>query len=64
MREKNLDLIVANDVSQKGMGFEVDINQAVLIDRRGRTRETDVLGKRALAALILDAVEDLREQKK
>jgi len=64
MREKNLDLIVGNDVSRAGVGFEADVNQAVLIDRKGRTRETDVLSKRALAAVIWDAVEDLRGGKK
>ena len=64
IREKNLDLIVANDVSWEGIGFDADANQAVLIDRRGRLRKTDVLSKRALAAVIWDAVEELRGQKK
>jgi phosphopantothenoylcysteine decarboxylase/phosphopantothenate--cysteine ligase len=64
IREKNLDLIVANDVSREGLGFDADANQAVLIDRRGRITETDVLSKRALAAVIWDCIEDLRGQKK
>ncbi len=64
IREKNLDLIVANDVAREGTGFDADVNQAVLIDRRGRSRKTDVLSKRALAAVIWDAVEGLRGQKK
>ena len=64
IREKNLDLIVANDVAREGTGFDADVNQAVLIDRRGRSRKTDVLSKRALAAVIWDAVEELRGQKK
>jgi phosphopantothenoylcysteine decarboxylase/phosphopantothenate--cysteine ligase len=64
LREKNLDLIVANDVSREGTGFEADVNQAVLIDRRGKSRKTDILSKRALAAVIWDAVEGLREKKK
>jgi len=64
IREKNLDVIVANNVSREGIGFDADANQAVLIDRRGRSRKTDVLSKRALAAAIWDAVEELRGQKK
>jgi len=64
IREKNCDLIVANDVSTEGIGFDADANQAVLIDRRGRMRKTDVLSKRALAVVIWDAVEELRGQKK
>ena len=64
IREKNCDLIVANDVSTEGIGFDADANQAVLIDGRGRKRKTDVLSKRALAVVIWDAVEELRGQKK
>ncbi len=64
IRDKNLDLVVANDVSKEGIGFDADLNQAVLIDRRGRVRSTDVLSKRALAAVIWDVIEELRGQKK
>ncbi len=48
----------------EGTGFEADVNQAVLIDRRGKSRKTDILSKRALAAVIWDAIEGLREKKK
>jgi phosphopantothenoylcysteine decarboxylase/phosphopantothenate--cysteine ligase len=64
IRDKNLDLVVANDVSREGIGFDSDLNQAVLIDRRGRVRSTDVLNKRALAAVVWDAIEEFRGQKK
>jgi len=64
IREKNCDLVVANDVSKEGIGFDADVNQALLIDRRGKVWSTDVLSKRALAAVIWDAVEELRGQKK
>jgi phosphopantothenoylcysteine synthetase/decarboxylase len=46
------------------MGFDADVNQAVLIDRKGRIKSTDVLSKRALAAVIWDNIEELRGQKK
>ena len=33
LKEKNLDLIVANDILQPGGGFESDCNKVTLIDR-------------------------------
>jgi phosphopantothenoylcysteine decarboxylase/phosphopantothenate--cysteine ligase len=60
LRGKNLDLIVANDVSREGLGFDADRNQAVLIDARGRSEETEVVSKRELAGLIWDAIEKFR----
>jgi phosphopantothenoylcysteine decarboxylase/phosphopantothenate--cysteine ligase len=53
---KRLDLIVANDVSAADAGFEVDTNRAVLLDSSGTVEETPLLGKPALADLILDRV--------
>src|SRR3972149_518403 len=35
LRAKRLDLIVANDVSQPGIGFGADVNEVTLIDRTG-----------------------------
>jgi len=56
-REKNLDFIVANDVSREGIGIECDENQALLIDAGGRTIETPVLSKIELSRVIWDALE-------
>ena len=36
MREKHLDLIVANDVNRPDSGFQVDTNEVTLIPRVGR----------------------------
>lgn len=63
LKEKNLDLIVANDVSQPGLGFESDLNQVLIIDRKGNSLETEVLSKREISRLILDRVEVLIGQK-
>jgi phosphopantothenoylcysteine decarboxylase/phosphopantothenate--cysteine ligase len=60
-REKNLDLIVANDVSRAGSGFGVDHNAAVLIDGQAET-ELPPMSKRELAERIWDRVEALRKQ--
>jgi phosphopantothenoylcysteine decarboxylase/phosphopantothenate--cysteine ligase len=53
---KQLDLIVANDVSAVDAGFEVDTNRAVLLDSSGTVDETALLTKTALADVILDRV--------
>lgn len=52
---KNADLIVANDVTREGAGFDGDTNIAVLVGADGRADELPVMTKRALADRILDA---------
>ncbi len=63
LREKKLELIVANDVSSRETGFESDFNQVILIDRRGVVAETQRLTKREISRLIMDKIEDLLERK-
>jgi phosphopantothenoylcysteine decarboxylase/phosphopantothenate--cysteine ligase len=58
---KNLDLIVANDVSRDGTGFGAEDNAAVLIDDRSET-ELPLMSKRELAERIWDRVESLRKR--
>ncbi len=53
---KNLDLIVANDVSAPDQGFEVDTNRGILIESSGIVGETQLVSKVELAGLILDRV--------
>lgn len=59
LHRKNLDLIVANDISQVESGFETDFNQVLLLDRQGQVDETPRLSKRQIAARILDKIEKL-----
>lgn len=56
LREKNLDMIVANDVSQDDAGFNVDTNRALLLFRDGRSEECRLMSKDELAGTILDRV--------
>jgi phosphopantothenoylcysteine decarboxylase/phosphopantothenate--cysteine ligase len=56
LRRKNLDLVVANDVTAPGAGFGHDTNQAVLFDADGSFNETGLMAKRALAQAVLDVV--------
>jgi phosphopantothenoylcysteine decarboxylase/phosphopantothenate--cysteine ligase len=60
LREKGLDLVVANDVSAPGTGFASEHNQAVLIDAGGGEQELPRLTKRELADRIWDRVVALR----
>lgn len=44
LEQKNLDFIVANDVSKKDIGFESDYNSVIIIDRK--SKKTEVFEKR------------------
>ena len=56
MREKHLDLIVANDVSRPDSGFQVDTNEVTLIPRVGDSLALPLLSKEEVAAKVLDRV--------
>jgi phosphopantothenoylcysteine decarboxylase / phosphopantothenate---cysteine ligase len=56
MREKHLDLIVANDVNRPDSGFQVDTNEVTLIPRVGEAVPLPLLSKEEVAAKILDQV--------
>lgn len=60
LKAKNLDLVVANDVSQEGAGFNVDTNIVKLLYRDGRVEALPIMGKDELAGEILERVEVLR----
>ena len=62
LKKKKLDLIVANDVTAPGAGFNVDTNIATLITKDG-TEELPLQSKRQLADVILDRVTELRMKK-
>jgi phosphopantothenoylcysteine decarboxylase / phosphopantothenate---cysteine ligase len=57
---KGIDLIVANDVTALGAGFEHDTNQVVIIDADGTEREVPLADKRAIARAVFDAVTQRR----
>ncbi len=61
LAEKNLDMVVANDVSQEGAGFNVDTNIVKLLFRDGRLEDLPLMGKDELADLILDRVAEMRK---
>jgi len=55
MKKKNLDMIVANDVSVDGAGFNSDQNAATIL-WNGGSREVELTSKGQLARLLIEAI--------
>ena len=56
LQKKQLDLIVANDITDADSGFDSDTNKVTLIDRDGKVESLPLLEKREVADKILDRV--------
>jgi phosphopantothenoylcysteine decarboxylase/phosphopantothenate--cysteine ligase len=56
MKDKNMDLIVANDLSRKGAGFEGDTNVISILDREGGLQDLPLMDKKDAADRILDRI--------
>jgi phosphopantothenoylcysteine decarboxylase / phosphopantothenate---cysteine ligase len=63
LKDKNLDMIVANNVSEAGAGFDVDTNVATILDRDGTVRSLPLMSKDELAEQILDHLLVLKNQR-
>ena len=61
MEKKGLDLVVANDITKAGAGFNTDTNIATIITRDSES-EQPLMSKRELADQILDAIIELRRK--
>ena len=59
LKHKNMDLIVFNDVTEVGSGFDVETNKVVLIDKK-KESELPLLNKDDVADAILDRIVELR----
>jgi phosphopantothenoylcysteine decarboxylase/phosphopantothenate--cysteine ligase len=60
LRRKGIDLIVGNDVSEPGVGFEHDTNAVVILGADGSSTDVPLSDKRAIARAILDAISNTR----
>ena len=56
LQQKQLDLIVANDITDKKSGFGVDTNKVTIISRDGKIESLPLMSKREVADKILDRV--------
>lgn len=59
LQRKNLDLIVANDVTRPGAGFRASTNIVKILDAQGNIEELPLMSKEAVAQRVLDRVAKL-----
>jgi phosphopantothenoylcysteine decarboxylase/phosphopantothenate--cysteine ligase len=60
LARKRLDLIVANDVSAPGVGFDHDTNAVMMLSADGTVQNVTLADKRAIARAVLDTVVRIR----
>ncbi|MBQ3366515.1 MAG: bifunctional phosphopantothenoylcysteine decarboxylase/phosphopantothenate--cysteine ligase CoaBC [Acidaminococcaceae bacterium] len=62
VKKKNLDMIVANDVSLKGAGFNTDTNIVKFLYPDGTVEALEILSKDEVASILLDRVMEKRKR--
>ena len=60
LRKKKLDLIVANDISAPGIGFQSDNNQVCFIDSNEKIENLPRMTKKEIANVLLDKIRQLQ----
>jgi len=60
---KNLDMIVANDVSKPGVGFEHETNEVSVLMAGGLRHDVAMRGKRDIARIVLNTVLDIEKRR-
>ena len=63
MKRKGLDLIVANDITEKDCGFGTETNRVTIIDSKGKVEELPLLPKGEVADKILDRLVNMLESR-
>jgi phosphopantothenoylcysteine decarboxylase/phosphopantothenate--cysteine ligase len=63
LRQKNLDMIVANDVTREDAGFESDTNLVKVIYRDGHIEDFPLMAKEEVANKLLDRIKEIWESK-
>jgi phosphopantothenoylcysteine decarboxylase/phosphopantothenate--cysteine ligase len=61
LKKKDLDLVVANDVTKAGAGFNTDTNIATILTKSGGEVDLPLMSKREMADKILDEILKLRQ---
>jgi phosphopantothenoylcysteine decarboxylase / phosphopantothenate---cysteine ligase len=56
MKDKNLDMVVVNDLLRSGSGFAVDTNAVTIIDRTGKRQELPTMTKTDAARIIINSI--------
>ena len=61
LQKKNLDLIVANDVTCPDAGFNTETNLVKIVARDGSVEEIPLMSKQKVAEVLLDRIESLQK---
>lgn len=61
LADKNLDMIVANDITQPDAGFDADTNQVLILTRLGEQQKVPIASKREIASVIFNSLEKLAD---
>ena len=64
LKQKGLDLIVANDITASDSGFGTDTNRVTTIDREGKVDSLPLMSKREVADKVLNRVAELFSKSK
>jgi phosphopantothenoylcysteine decarboxylase/phosphopantothenate--cysteine ligase len=64
LKKKNLDLIIANDVSKSDIGFGSDNNEVIIIEVSGKTRHVPIMSKEEIANIIFDSIKKIIKKRK
>jgi phosphopantothenoylcysteine decarboxylase/phosphopantothenate--cysteine ligase len=64
LKQKGLDIIVANDITASDSGFGTDTNRVTIIDRKGKVDTLPLIPKREVADKVLDRVAELFSKQK
>ncbi len=59
LEAKNLDMVVANDVSRPDVGFSSDSNLVFVALRDGKSFQTEVMSKREISSVIFNEIEGI-----
>jgi phosphopantothenoylcysteine decarboxylase/phosphopantothenate--cysteine ligase len=63
LKAKDLDLVVANDITADDAGFATDTNRVTLIAVDGNSEELQLMAKSEVAEVVLERIEKLLEEK-
>jgi len=56
LKDSNADLVVANDVSKKGRGFDTETNEVFVVDKKNKVKHLRLADKRVIGNEILDEI--------
>jgi phosphopantothenoylcysteine decarboxylase/phosphopantothenate--cysteine ligase len=62
LREKNCDIIVANDVSEKNSGMESNENEVTVLFRNGENKKMSRAPKKNIARELVKIISNMREK--